>query len=365
MGINRRHFLAATSAGIGTSLLPPAFASHGGGTHLLILGGTGFLGPHIVKAALANGHEVTLFNRGKTAPEMFSDLETLIGDRDGQLDALKGRKFDGVIDTSGYVPRITGLSAQLLADQAPHYLFVSTISVYAGFAEPHMNEDAPLAQLTEDTEEVRGDTYGALKALSEAAVARYYPERHTVVRPGLIVGPLDKTDRFTYWPVRVRRGGEILAPGNPETSIQSIDVRDLAAFIVRCMENEIFGIFNADRPADSLTTQDLLDACLKHAPADSRLTWVDAEFLAEQQVRPWADLPAWIPPAGDYAGFGRVDTSRAAAAGLTIRPLADTVKATLDWYDAEHGGPLRAGLKAEREAEVLAAWAEHAGSKTG
>ncbi|MEM1090363.1 MAG: NAD-dependent epimerase/dehydratase family protein [Pseudomonadota bacterium] len=324
--------------------------------HLLILGGTGFLGPHIVKSALSRGHKVTLFNRGKTAPDMFPDVETLIGDRDGQLDALKGRDFDGVIDTSAYVPRISGMSAELLQERVPHYLFVSTISVYQGFAEPGMTEDAPLAQLTEETEQVTGATYGALKALSEEAVYQHYPESTTVVRPGLIVGPLDKTDRFTYWPVRARRGGEILAPGEADTAMQFIDVRDQAEFIVLCMENGVTGTMNTDRPAGSLTTSQMLDACLKFAPAESKLTWVPADFLAEQNVAPWQDLPAWIPPAGNYAGFGRVSTARAEAAGLTIRPLSDTISGTLAWFDEAGRTSLRAGLSAEREAEVLKAW---------
>ncbi|MFK7958800.1 MAG: NAD-dependent epimerase/dehydratase family protein [Lysobacterales bacterium] len=351
---SRRTFLGAAGA---AGLLSLTGTSAGAAPkHLLILGGTGFLGPHIVQAALANGHQVTLFNRGKTAPEMFPEVETLIGDRDGQLDALKDRDFDGVIDTSGYVPRITGLSASLLRERVPHYLFVSTISVYGAIAKPNLNEDAPVATLTEDTEQVTGATYGALKALSEQAVRAHYPNATTVLRPGLIVGPLDKTDRFTYWPVRVRRGGEVMAPGKPTTPMQFIDVRDLAAFILRCMEKRIFGTMNTDRPAASLTTDAMLNACLKFAPDGTRLTWVPAEFLQTHEVAPWQDMPAWVPADGDYAGFGQISTERAIQAGLSIRPLDQTVADTLDWFDESGRKNLRAGIEAEREAAVLKAW---------
>jgi 2'-hydroxyisoflavone reductase len=327
---------------------------------LLILGGTAFLGPHTVAAARARGHEVTLFNRGKTNPELFPDLEKLRGDRDGDLSALVGRTWDAVIDTSGYVPRHVRLSAELLAPSVAHYLFISTISVYKDYSVVGMDESAPLATLADPTtEQITGETYGALKALCETAAQDAMPGRTTVIRPGLIVGPEDRTDRFTYWPVRVERGGEVLSPGTPDDFIQFIDVRDLAEFIVVCLENKAFGIFNADAPAGSLTMGRLLETCRDVTESRAGLTWVDAEFLAAQNVSPWQDMPCWVPAVGAEAGFGRVNTAKAHAAGLGMRALDDTVRATLAWWHTEpedRRKTLRAGLTPEREAAVLAAW---------
>ncbi len=326
---------------------------------ILILGGTAFLGPALVAAARAHGHTLTLFNRGKTNPGRFTDLEQLHGDRDGHLEALAGRKWDVVVDDSGYVPRHVKDSATLLAPNVGHYVFVSTISVYADLAKP-ADEDAPLAQLKEPTEKVTGETYGALKALCEEAAAAEMPGRVTVVRPGLIVGPEDPTDRFTYWPVRLARGGEVLAPGNASDPVAFIDVRDLANWIVwRVVERKLVGTFNALGPASTLGVGAMLDGIHKGVGGDAKLTWVEADFLDKQGVRPWADMPVWVPPVGDGKYSGLVSRARAVKAGLTFRPTADTARDTLAWWKTlpdERRAKQRAGLPADKEQAVLAAW---------
>jgi 2'-hydroxyisoflavone reductase len=344
----------------------PVAPPPGAKLRLLVLGGTGFLGPHVVEAALARGHEVTLFNRGKTNPGLFPDLEKLRGDRDPEKDeglsALEGRDWDAVVDTSAYVPRIASASAELLADAVAHYVLISTISVYAGFAEEGMDEDAPTGTIDDESvETVDGATYGPLKALCERAVEAAMPGRTTSIRPGLIVGPLDPTGRFTYWPVRVERGGEVLAPGDPSDPVQFIDARDLAAFVVHAIEERTTGTFNATGPATELSIAELLHGCKAVTGGSARFTWVPAAFLRELEVSPWSDLPVWVPGGGDSRGLTRIDVSRAVAAGLTFRPLARTVADTLEWY---HGEPeerrarLVSGLAPEREGQVLAAWHE-------
>ena len=326
---------------------------------ILILGGTGFLGPALVAAARAHGHTLTLFNRGKTNPGRFTDLEQLHGDRDGHLEALAGRKWDVVVDDSGYVPRHVKDSATLLAPNVGHYVFVSTISVYADLGKP-VDEDAPVAKLKEPTEKVTGETYGALKALCEEAAKAAMPGRVTVVRPGLIVGPEDPTDRFTYWPVRIARGGEVLAPGNPSDPVAYIDVRDLANWMIwRVVERHLLGTFNALGPATTLGIGAMLDGCKKGTGSDAKLTWVDADFLEKEKVTPWADMPVWIPPVADGKYSGLISRARAVKAGLTFRPTADTAKDTLAWWNtlpAERRAKLRAGLPADKEQAVLAAW---------
>ncbi|MFO7653390.1 MAG: NAD-dependent epimerase/dehydratase family protein [Candidatus Krumholzibacteriia bacterium] len=326
---------------------------------LLILGGTAFLGPHTVDAARARGHEVTLFNRGRTNPELFPDLEKLHGDRDDDLDALRNRRWDVVIDNSGYVPRHVRLSAELLAPAVDHYIFISTISVYADFDPPYLDETYPVGTLEDEgVEEVTGTTYGPLKALCERAAETAMPGRTTVVRPGLIVGPLDRSDRFTYWPARVHRGGEVLAPGDGTDFTQFIDVRDLAEFIVHCAEQRPGGIYNADAPPDSLTMHQFLETCRTAIAGDARLTWVDADFLAEHEVAPWSQMPVWLPP-GLEPAMGRISTARARRAGLGRRPLEATIRDTLAWWltePEERRARPRAGITAEREAELLAAW---------
>ena len=346
----------------------PTLAAKPKPLRLLVLGGTAFLGPALVEQALAAGHRVTLFNRGKTAPDLFKgveQVETLLGDRNGQLEALNGREWDLVIDTSGYVPRHVKLSAELLAPHVAHYVFISTISVYASFARPN-DETSPVAVLADPTvEQVTGETYGGLKALCEAAAEAAMPGRVTNIRPGLIVGPRDRTDRFTYWPARVAAGGEVLAPGTPRDGVQWVDVRDLAAFVLRTGERHVSGVFNACSAPGQFSIGALLDSCRRVSGSDARFTWADSAFLAKQQVAPWSDMPVWIPPEGEELSAARVSNRRAVKAGLHIRGADDTVRATLDWHrarPADQQAKLRSGLTREREAAVLAAW--HARSET-
>jgi 2'-hydroxyisoflavone reductase len=356
--LSRRKLLKKAAVLGGLAALPLASWSSSKQLKILILGGTGFLGPHTVREALSRGHEMTLFNRGRTNTHLFPELEKLKGDRDGQLEALEGRKWDAVIDTSGYVPRLVNLSADLLAPNTAHYLFVSTISVYANFSVVGMNETAPVGTLSDQTtEKVTGATYGPLKALCEAATRSAMPGRNTIIRPGLIAGPGDKTDRFTYWPVRVARGGEVLAPGRSAGPVQFIDVRDLASFMIACLEQSATQVFNADRPAGSTTMGGMLDACKTASDSDARFQWATADWLEARGVQPWSDMPAWIPPKGEYAGFGSIDTSRATSAGLRIRPVEQTARDTLEWFRSlpdERQAKLRAGLPADREQKLLA-----------
>ena len=314
---------------------------------LLVLGGTKFLGRAIVEAALAGGHEVSIFTRGQTNPDLFPEAEHLVGDRDGDLAALEGGHWDAAIDTSGFYPRVVRASAELLADRVGHYAFVSSVSVYADLSTPP-NESSPVGTMEDETLEELGDEfqyYGPLKALCEAEVERAFPSRALIVRPGLIVGPHDPTDRFTYWPRRLERGGEILAPAPADEPVQFIDVRDLGEWIVRLVEERRTGAFNAVN--EGLGWSELL--------AGADVTWVDSSFLLEQGVGEWMELPLWIADPA-FAGHARTDVSRALEAGLTFRPLADTIRDTAAW-DAERGpGKLAAGLAPEREAELLEAW---------
>lgn len=322
---------------------------------LLILGGTVFLGRHTVEAAQARGHEVTLFNRGQHSPELFPDVEKLRGDRDGDLSALKGRRWDAVIDPSGYVPRLVTDSARLLADAVEHYTFVSSLSAYASFAQQNQNEDAPLASMDDPTiEEITGESYGPLKVLSEQAAQTAMPGRVAVIRPGLIVGPHDPTDRFTYWPVRVAKGGSVLAPAPVDYPVEFTDVRDLAAWMVRVAEQRLTGVFNASGPGEVATLGGLLETCRSVSNSAAEIVWADEEFLRENEVQPWSQLPLWIGNGPEYDGFSRFDGSRAAATGLTFRPVAETVAATLEWAQIRPADyTWRAGLTAEREAELL------------
>lgn len=330
---------------------------------ILVLGGTAFLGPACVELLLARGHRVTLFNRGQTNNHLFPDLERLEGDRRENHDALRDRKWDVVLDTSAYFPRAVNDAMDALAGNVGHYVLISTISVYAAFDEPGMNEDAAVATIEDETiEQVTGESYGALKALCEQAAEAKMPGRVTNIRPGLIVGPLDRTDRFTYWPVRVARGGEVLAPNAPGQTIQVVDVRDLAAFTVKCMEERISGVYNATSKPSLFSIGELLETSKKVSGSDAEFTWVSAEFLAEHEVAPWSEMPVWMPAEGDYAGFDQIDVSRAMAKGLAFRPLELTVRDTLDWWktmpELEEGPrtELRAGIAPEKEAQVLAAW---------
>jgi 2'-hydroxyisoflavone reductase len=365
----RRDFLQtslAAGAVMGLAAAPSAarpVRAEGGG-RLLILGGTGFLGPHVVEAARARGHEITLFNRGRTNPHLFPDVEKLRGDRDPDvgegLAALEGRAWDAVVDTSGYVPRHVRASAERLADAVGQYVFISSLSVYASNDAPGMDESAPVGTLEDETvEQVTGTTYGPLKALCERAAETAMPGRTASLRPGLIVGPRDSTDRFTYWPVRIARGGEVLAPGHHRDPVQYVDARDLAEWIVTVVERRIAGVFNANGPEAPTNIAELLYGCKAVTGGTATFTWADADFLAEQQVAPWMQMTVWVPPRDGYEGFHRMSSARAIARGLAFRPLADTVRDTLDWFGTlpeERRRNLRAGLPAEREAEVLAAW---------
>jgi 2'-hydroxyisoflavone reductase len=335
--------------------------------NLLILGGTIFLGRYLVEAALARGHTVTLFNRGQHNPDLFREVEKLRGDRAADLSPLRGRRWDAVIDTCGYVPRVVRASAELLADAVDHYTFISSISVYPQFKTIGLDESAPVGTLDDpNVEEVTGETYGPLKALCEQAVEQVLPGRTLTIRPGLIVGPHDYSERFTYWVQRVAQGGEVLAPGRPERHTQLIDVRDLAEWTLRMVGARRTGTYNATGPDYDLTMGRLLDVCRDVSGSDARLTWVSEEFLLEKEVGPWIELPLWIPESDrDMLGFADVDCGRAIAAGLTFRDLAATVRDTLAWNAARPDGEQvepsralqpRAGLKPEREAELLQAW---------
>lgn len=325
---------------------------------VLLLGGTKFLGRHLAESALAQGHTVTLFNRGIQSAGLYPEAEHLRGDRDGDLTALHGRTWDVAIDTSGYVPRVVRASAQLLADAVEHYSFVSSISVYAGWpAISRIGEESPVATLADPTvEEVGGETYGPLKALCEQAVLETLPGRALVARPGLIVGPYDPTDRFSYWPYRVARGGEALAPGRPEGLTQVIDARDLAEWILRMATERATGIYNATGPEYPLTMAALLAESRRVSGSETTITWVTDAFLEQQQIGEWVELPLWIPEK-EGPGVGDVNCARAIAAGLTFRPLAETIRATLDWLATRPADyAWKAGLTAERETEALAAW---------
>jgi len=324
---------------------------------LLLLGGTVFLGRHIVETALAAGHTVTLFNRGRRNPDLFPEVEKLRGDRDGDLESLRGRSWDAVIDPSGYVPRIVRASAEFLAGSVGHYTFISSLSVYADPISPGTTEDGRLAVLPaglEGTEEITGESYGALKVLCEQAAEAALPGRTLNIRSGLIVGPHDPSDRFTYWPARVARGGEVLAPGDPGRHVQFIDVRDLAEWILRLVETGRTGTYNATGSSPSLTMGRLLDACRTVSGSGASFTWVPESLLAAHNVTPYTELPLWVPAV--EAGFDRFDISRALAAGLTFRPLETTIRDTLAW-DATRPAEAerRNGLKPEREAALLAA----------
>lgn len=346
----------------------------------LVLGGTGLIGPPMVEYLLARGHEVTIFNRGRTHAELFPEVERLLGDRNDNLASIeaevaKGRTWDVVFDNNATLPRWVRQTAQLLKGSAGRYVHVSTISVYAETTYERLagrpvdpgsddeerfriDEDAPLAQMPADydgTERITGYTYGPFKWMAEDEAREAFPNACTVVRPGLIVGPGDTSDRFTYWPWRIARGGEVLVPGDGRDSVQFIDARDLAPFIVRLAEGGVSGTFNGTGPESRLSMAEMVAGIRAAFAVPVKFTWADAEFLAGHGVNPWAQMPVWIP--GDPQSFVRID--RALAAGLTFRPLADTARDTVAWYEsrpAEERARMRAGLPPEKEAEVLAAW---------
>jgi len=329
---------------------------------LLILGGTVFLGRALVIAAQAHNHEVTLFNRGQSNREAFADVEQLYGNRDGELHALKGRQWDAVIDTCGYVPHIVQQSATLLADKVEHYTFISSISVYADFSQIGIDERYPVGTLADEAvEEVTGETYGPLKALCEQVIQRTLPNRDLIIRPGLIVGPYDPTDRFTYWPYRVAQGGEILVPEHPTRLVQLIDVRDLAEWIIRLIEQRQTGIYNASGPSNPLAMGDLLKACQFVARTELNIHWVSEQFLQQHEVGAWVELPLWIPETEtNYAGFNQIACGKAIEARLSYRPLNETITTTLKWANRRPTNhQWRAGLKREREIALLAKWHDY------
>jgi 2'-hydroxyisoflavone reductase len=317
---------------------------------LLVLGGTKFLGRAAVEVALARGHEVTLFNRGETNPELFPEAEKLRGDRTADLSALEGREWDAVLDPSGYIPSVVRASAEALADSTAHYLFVSSVSVYASLAAP-VDEESPVAELGElPDDQLTEDysNYGPLKALCEQVVADVFGDRQASVRPGLIIGANDPTGRFTYWPQRVARGGRVMAPAPPEAQVQFIDAKDLGAWLVDLSERRTGGAYNATHPGRSW--RETLETCREVSGSDASFEWVSAELLNEHEVGEWMELPLWISDPG-AAAMHEVDVSRAVAAGLTFRPLDQTVRDALEHAATVEG----VGLTPEREAELLAA----------
>jgi 2'-hydroxyisoflavone reductase len=318
---------------------------------LLVLGGTKFLGRHAVDAALAGGHEVTIFTRGQTNPELYPEVEHLQGDRDGDLDALHGGTWDGVVDTSGYVPRIVRQAAELLRDRVGRYVFVSSISVYDDFSAP-VTEATPVAELEDRATEEIMEHYGALKAACERVVAEVYGERSARVRAGLIVGPHDPTDRFTYWPRRIALGGEVLGPGDPDAPVQFIDARDLALWLVQLALEGPGGTFNATGPTRLLTFGQLLDRMREAIDSDAAVVWLDEQRVLDAGVQAWTELPLWLP-GSDHAGMARADISRALAAGLTFRPVKETIVDTLAWDRNQPGD--RPTLAHDKEQEILAA----------
>jgi 2'-hydroxyisoflavone reductase len=325
---------------------------------ILILGGSIFLGRHLVEAAGARNHEVTLFNRGQDNPQLYPEIEKLYGDRNGDLEALRGRTWDVAIDTSGQLPIQVRASVDLLKDTVEHYTFVSSISAYADFSRP-VDESMPVAVLKDPSDEDPSpENYGAHKALCEQAALEAMPGRALVIRPGLIVGPYDPTDRFTYWPYRVAQGAEVLVPEPASAAIQYIDARDLAGWMLQMAERKQTGIYNATGPATRLTMGELLEACRRESHSDAEFTWVSEEFLGQYEVSAWSDLPLWIPPSDlNFAGFLAANCRKAMDAGLEFRPLSQTVRDTLGW-EAERPSSheWHAGLAREREQALLSAW---------
>jgi len=375
MSTTRRHFIkvsAAAGATVAfvarpTSLLAEAAVKP---MRILILGGTGFTGPYQVRYAMSRGHKVTTFNRGKTHPgELPNEVEQLIGDRNGKLDALKDRQWDVVIDNPTTLPAWVRDAAQILKGNVDRYVFTSTISVYED-SKKGPDENAPLQNYDgsdpykETLEAMKASgfkTYGPLKALSEKEAEKWFPGRTLIIRPGLIVGPRDESDRFTYWPLRIDRGSEVLAPGAPNDSVQFIDGRDLAEWTIRMAENRETGIYNVTGPAKPIGMGGMLDGIKAALKSSANFTWVSGQFLTDQKVQAWSDMPVW---AGAEDGVTRTDINRALGKGLTFRPLADTARDTLAWFKSlpqDRQSHLKAGVTPEREAEVLANWKKQKG----
>lgn len=336
---------------------------------IAITGGHGALGRAVVEAALARGDEVTLFNRGRSHPELFPEVEKLRGDRANPDDvaALREGRWDAAIDTCGFVSDHVRATAEALADRIDHYTFVSSISVYADNSRPGQDESAPVETLGERAEDGRDmATYGARKALCEQAAEAAMPGRVLNLRAGLLVGPHDNIGRFPYWLGRIAQGGEVLLPGAPDQPIQLIDVRDMAVWNLAMAERRAAGVFNVSGPDHRLTMADVFDACRAASGSQPTFTWVDGQFLLDREVAPWTDLPLWVPATPEYAGFMDYDLSRAQSAGLRYRPLVDTARDTLAWLQtrpdpAAEGRMGRPGLTAERERQLLDEWHAAAG----
>lgn len=383
MAHDRRTFLRTTGTALAAAALPgPARAltpaglasataagSPGGGRpgralRILVLGGTSFIGPHQVRYALERGHEITLFNRGRTNTHLFPGVERLVGDRNGDLESLRGRRWDVCIDNSASRIRWVELSTAALRDQVDRYMYVSSRSAYADTSAVPMTADHPTftyesAGVDRDADRDRLP-YGLQKALCEREVqAVLGPERSVIFRPGLIIGPRDRTDRFTYWPVRIHRGGEVLAPGDGSDPVQIIDARDFAEWMIRMAEDGHTGVFNAVGPAVPRPMDQLLYGIRAVTTAETTFTWADTDFLLERGVRPYREMPVWRPPLPGSEGFARFDLTPEVERGLTFRPLAVTAADTLEWHFArpeEEQWPLRAGISPEQEAQVLREW---------
>jgi 2'-hydroxyisoflavone reductase len=342
---------------------------------LLILGGTIFLGRHLVEAALKQGHDVTLFNRGLHGVDLYPNVEKLHGNRLSDLSALEGRQWDAVIDTNGFVPSRVRATAQILARTTPLYAFISTISVYADLSHVNVDETAPVETLTTEqlqaTEQIvppmqgataiaYGASYGALKALCEQAAEATMPGRVLTIRPGIIVGPYDYSDRFTYWVHRIAQGGEVLAPGRPERQVQIIDARDLAEWIIRMLEAKQTGTYNATGPDKQLTMQDMLETCKEVSGSNARFTWLNDTFLLEAGAQPWSQVPLWLPETDDAVGLNTMSLQKVLATDLAFRPLAQTAQDTLAW-DRQRSEDVQwqAGLSSEDETQFLQAWHRH------
>ena len=329
---------------------------------ILILGGTAFTGPHLIKYAMDRGHSISIFNRGKTKPtvhkELFNKVEKLVGDRNDNLEALKGRQWDAVIDNYAWYPRWVRQTADILKDNVDTYLFNSTLGVAKDFSKRGINEDDPVVT-TDTPDKEDGSLYGPLKALCEDVTRNVFKERAIIVRPHLIVGPGDTTDRFTYWPVRIQKGGEILAPGNINRPVQYIDARDLSQFMIHLIENKTGGTFSGVGPLSGLSMAELLYGMRAVVSNDISFTWVEQEFL-EKYENIWNLFPnPWYPLGGEWDGFGSFDNSKSVKAGLTYRPLAETVKDTLDWWDSlpsDRNKKTKVGIEFEEEKKILAKW---------
>lgn len=390
MKLTRRQFLKASAAASAAGAFPssaraaaqasspasplpglvaPTTAKADKKLDILMIGGTGFTGPEQVEYALARGHKVTLLNRNKRRPDLFKGrIDQLVGDLNADVSVLKGRSFDAVLDIPTTAPYWVRNVAQYLKGHVGQYVFISTVSVYADNSKPGMDETDATTPMPKDVDPysldpaLRGSQYSAFKTFCEQLVQEHYPVS-TIIRPGLIVGPLDPSDRFTYWPSRIDRGGEVLAPGDPNDRVQFIDARDLAQWTIHMIEQREAGVFNALGPAAPLSVAEMLYGIKAVTTAGAQFTWVGADFLEQQHVDAWKHMPVWVPPTGELAGFHFRSNAKAIAKGLTFRPLAVTARDTLEWNNtrstearqAQLEGKLN-GLSPAREAEVLAAW---------